>query len=283
MSEYKIAERLSELRMSKGVTQEDVANSLSISNKTVSKWECGASEPDLSMLIALSEYYEVSTDSLLGVSKEKDHTVNDFINSAFKDSTRREAVLKAFKIVNAIIPNLYEKTTTASIDNLAIPTGRQTAYRSKISTCDFFDFTANSSDVNIAVMLLRNESDFIWLSDAEKQEKIVRFFKFLADNDVLSVIYFINSEKCSKTFTADYISANTGIPEEKITSVLNEFCNVGECRYMTAHLLEGEAKIYECYGDGLIMSVATLAYERMCGKETYNYNISGLSKLIGGK
>ena len=50
MHECKIAEKLVELRTWKGVTQEDVAKSLSISNKTISKWENGASMPDLPIL-----------------------------------------------------------------------------------------------------------------------------------------------------------------------------------------------------------------------------------------
>ena len=71
MYENKIAEKLVDLRNKKGVTQEDVAQSLSVSNKTVSKWENGASEPDLSMVVELAEYYGVTTDTLLGISEEK--------------------------------------------------------------------------------------------------------------------------------------------------------------------------------------------------------------------
>ena len=71
MSECKIAEKLVELRTAKGVTQEDVAQNLSISNKTISKWENGASMPDLPMLIELSKYYGVTTDTLLGLSEVK--------------------------------------------------------------------------------------------------------------------------------------------------------------------------------------------------------------------
>ena len=56
MYECKIAEKLVELRTSKGATQEDVAQSLSISNKTVSKWENGASTPDLPMVVELAKY-----------------------------------------------------------------------------------------------------------------------------------------------------------------------------------------------------------------------------------
>ena len=43
MYECKIAEKLSLLRIAKGVTQDEVAQSLSVSNKTVSKWENGVS------------------------------------------------------------------------------------------------------------------------------------------------------------------------------------------------------------------------------------------------
>ncbi len=44
MYECKIAEKLVELRMAKGATQDDVAQSLAVSNKTISKWENGVSQ-----------------------------------------------------------------------------------------------------------------------------------------------------------------------------------------------------------------------------------------------
>ena len=71
MYECKIAEKLVELRTLNGVTQDDVARSLSVSNKTISKWETGTSTPDIAMLVELSKYYGVTTDSLLGLSEEK--------------------------------------------------------------------------------------------------------------------------------------------------------------------------------------------------------------------
>ncbi len=43
MFECKIAEKLAQLRTLKGVTQDDVVKSLSISNKTISKWKNGTS------------------------------------------------------------------------------------------------------------------------------------------------------------------------------------------------------------------------------------------------
>ena len=65
MSECKIGEMLVKLRTAKGLTQDEVAQSLSVSNKTVSKWENSASMPDLPMLMELSQYFGVTTDALL--------------------------------------------------------------------------------------------------------------------------------------------------------------------------------------------------------------------------
>ena len=72
MQKCKIAERLAELRAAHGLTQSELALKLSISNKTISKWENGISTPDLPMLIELSRYYGVSTDALLGLEDEQD-------------------------------------------------------------------------------------------------------------------------------------------------------------------------------------------------------------------
>lgn len=44
MCECKIAEKLVQFRLAKGVTQDELAQNLSISNKTVSKWENGVSQ-----------------------------------------------------------------------------------------------------------------------------------------------------------------------------------------------------------------------------------------------
>ena len=60
-----IGEFLAILRKSKGMTQQEAANWLGVSNKTVSSWETGASCPDISMLPSLAELYGVTCDELL--------------------------------------------------------------------------------------------------------------------------------------------------------------------------------------------------------------------------
>ena len=108
MYECKIAERLVELRNSRGLTQSEVAGKLSVSNKTVSKWENGMSTPDLSMLIELSRYYGVTTDALLGLEDIKKENTDELINGIFDGSDRKDAELQLFELVRAAIPKLFE-------------------------------------------------------------------------------------------------------------------------------------------------------------------------------
>ncbi|MDE6406986.1 MAG: helix-turn-helix domain-containing protein [Anaeroplasmataceae bacterium] len=71
MNNLKIGSFLQALRKAKGLTQADVAEYFEISPKTVSKWECGDALPEVPMLKALAEYYDVTVDEILSGEKGK--------------------------------------------------------------------------------------------------------------------------------------------------------------------------------------------------------------------
>lgn len=60
-----LAEKITALRKQMGWSQEELANQLSISRQSVSKWELGATIPDLDKILKMSELFGVSTDYLL--------------------------------------------------------------------------------------------------------------------------------------------------------------------------------------------------------------------------
>ena len=59
MDQKKIGVFLKELRKEKELTQEQLAEIVQVSNRTVSRWENGNNMPDLDILIELSDFYEV--------------------------------------------------------------------------------------------------------------------------------------------------------------------------------------------------------------------------------
>ena len=58
-------EKLQELRKQKGLTQEELAESLYVSRSAVSKWEAGRGYPGIDSLKAISAFFSVSVDTLL--------------------------------------------------------------------------------------------------------------------------------------------------------------------------------------------------------------------------
>lgn len=74
-----LQENIREIRKAKGMTQEALAEVMGVSTASVSKWETGQSAPEIPMLAALADYFEVSVDTLLG------HRVN---------ADRRKAMLE---------------------------------------------------------------------------------------------------------------------------------------------------------------------------------------------
>lgn len=65
MNQIKIGEFIATERKHKKLTQQQLADILGISNKTVSKWECGNGLPEISLLLPLCKELEISVNELL--------------------------------------------------------------------------------------------------------------------------------------------------------------------------------------------------------------------------
>ena len=61
------SKNLKELRMEKGLSQQELAQIFNVTQSTVAKWESGDREPNFSILIELSNYFNIPTDILLGI------------------------------------------------------------------------------------------------------------------------------------------------------------------------------------------------------------------------
>lgn len=61
-----LEENIRAMRREKGFTQEQLAEAMGVSTASVSKWETGVAMPELGMLAALADFFEVSVDALIG-------------------------------------------------------------------------------------------------------------------------------------------------------------------------------------------------------------------------
>ena len=58
-------ERLKELRIEKGLSQQKLGEIFGFCNQTISFWESGSREPDLDTLVGIAHYFEVEFGDLL--------------------------------------------------------------------------------------------------------------------------------------------------------------------------------------------------------------------------
>jgi transcriptional regulator with XRE-family HTH domain len=99
-----IGENIKRLRREKNITQEKLAELLSISCPAISKWERGETYPDITMLLPLASYFGVSTDELLGLDTVKNEAkIKSYedeyknLNNHGKYDEARKLVLEAYK------------------------------------------------------------------------------------------------------------------------------------------------------------------------------------------
>ncbi len=91
-----IGENVKRKRLERDLTQEELAIHIGISAQSVSKWERGDGYPDIEMLPALANYFNISVDELLGTSitekTEKYNRINKIWKANNNDGVHKENV-----------------------------------------------------------------------------------------------------------------------------------------------------------------------------------------------
>lgn len=64
-----IAKNLRQLRLEKGLTQEDLANRIGVTGQAVGKWEHDECYPDITLLPGLAKLFDVTVDKLIGMEE----------------------------------------------------------------------------------------------------------------------------------------------------------------------------------------------------------------------
>lgn len=86
MNQIKTGSFLKQLRKEKGLTQEQLAEEFNVSGRTISRWENGNNMPDLSILVELSEFYDVDIREIIDGERKKEN-----MNEEMKDTLEKVA------------------------------------------------------------------------------------------------------------------------------------------------------------------------------------------------
>ena len=106
MEQKKIGNFLKNLRKEKGITQEMLAEKLNVSGRTVSRWETGNNMPDISLLIELAEFYDISIPEIVN-GERKNEKMNEEVKEVAETMSNyagaeKESILKNIRGLSLI-------------------------------------------------------------------------------------------------------------------------------------------------------------------------------------
>ena len=83
----KIGSFLRELRKEQRITQEDLAEKLNVSSRTISRWETGGNMPDISLLIEIADFFDVSIPEIIN-GERKSEKMNEEVSFLYNSKCR---------------------------------------------------------------------------------------------------------------------------------------------------------------------------------------------------
>lgn len=105
MDQKKVGLFLKTLRKEKNITQEVLAETLNVSSRTVSRWETGSNMPDISLLVELSEFYQVSIPEIINGERKSEKMNQETKDTAIKmaEYSKNEINTEKRKIISALL------------------------------------------------------------------------------------------------------------------------------------------------------------------------------------
>lgn len=179
------------LRKNKGVTQEQLAQALGVSNQAVSKWESGQCFPDIQLLPDIVRFFNVSSDELLGIETQDGNddiliAVNDAIQNS-KPGTEMAQIMKIAKALHAIALVMESGKEDSGYPEFKMDETIDHA------VCDEWGLSSVMSPQIVTTMRRGNIffSDDRNLYDEDSIKKICRLMKKLSDKLELTVLFAV--------------------------------------------------------------------------------------------
>ncbi len=99
MNQVKIGEFIAKKRKEQNLTQEQLAEHLGVSNKTVSKWETAKCMPDYSIIKSLCKELKITISELMNGEENEEKSIRIYEDEQVLDLLRRTQELEKQKVV----------------------------------------------------------------------------------------------------------------------------------------------------------------------------------------
>lgn len=205
MDYNKIGKFIAGIRKDKGITQSSLADKLNITDRAVSKWECGKGCPDISLLEPLSRILDVSVLELLKGEKISNKTIKD--NEVVYSLNYAEVVMqhKIDDIINTVIITIVViLILILGFYNLRIFLYEHQSYNSDlvVNSSDI-DFNSISRSINL---IKKNKGKY----STDEYRTIISFVNAIEKNyDLENDIELFKQKHYSFSELKDYVTSDS--------------------------------------------------------------------------
>ena len=245
-----LGQRIRELRIRKGITQEKLGQMVGMTAQGVSKWERGAS-PDAELLPKIADVLGVTIDALFGCEREEslEQTVTNELSSMESD----EAFRRAFGLCWSIEMGLTGKNSIKDRFGHEMLDSLEDEYGNEFYSRLMFDsgiVTARlSKDMRYFFLMPESEKGAgNYLGKTEELAGIFRILSMKENLRILEYLYRRNNTHVSLKLIAD----KTGTDEKAALECMNELCSIGLAVCYEVETDRGIIKTYS-YEKGHVM------------------------------
>jgi transcriptional regulator with XRE-family HTH domain len=246
-----IGERISELRKSKGMTQEELASTIGVTGQSISKWENNVTMPDIMLLPVIADTFGVRIDALFGKQEEDKRNIS--AEEAFDAACDKLLEIMCLSCHDFFDPkDSFNKQFERYVKALKNDKRMRTAIIRRHGILYYRD--------EIGGLLLKKPSG-VW-SDLLDNQAAIRILRLCTDEMFLTVLKVIIKSNMT-TFTLPSLSSLCGCKPEKIEALENMLKECGLFSSKQIRVDENDITIYElCNTRRLLLIFAVLAYAK---------------------
>lgn len=274
---------ISELRKTKGITQDELAKYVGVSAQAVSKWENGG-VPDTELLPKIADFFEITVDKLFG---RGDANIN--ITSAIFEHIRKtkpdseERFKTIFELCWDIERSIFN--FGGNVDAEIINGGKIKDYE-LMNKPDDQQYSSILSDHGFTRMGIANRLQyFLFVPEIKDKNKglfdninYIEFFKDLSDNDIFNAFLLLFKRDSKKAFTENLFIKELNVDLEKTKEIVNVLTKYHLIKRTQIELDDEIKDVYTFFPTPSFVSLLIFAKEIIEPPHSFSFFSEGRSK-----
>ncbi len=274
---------ISELRKTKGITQDELAKYVGVSAQAVSKWENGG-VPDTELLPKIADFFEITVDKLFG---RGDANIN--ITSAIFEHIRKtkpdseERFKTIFELCWDIERSIFN--FGGNVDAEIINGGKIKDYELMNKPNDQ-QYSSILSDHGFTRMGIANRLQyFLFVPEIKDKNKglfdninYIEFFKDLSDNDIFNAFLLLFKRDSKKAFTENLFIKELNVDLEKTKEIVNVLTKYHLIKRTQIELDDEIKDVYTFFPTPSFVSLLIFAKEIIEPPHSFSFFSEGRSK-----